>query len=158
MNMAASRSRNTIVDFVTEPRSMTLFSPTTTPQQHDVRVLPRVAKVIENTPRAPWVDAAEAKHEFGLSLCEPSEAECDAIVVGVGHDEFRKMDAEGIRCLHQAGGGNVRGEVCAPIECRRCAVVIEIIGPQIKVCSCLLSEPLAILEDNLSFRSNSLFL
>lgn len=97
MNMAASRSPNTIVDFVTEPRSMTLFSPTTTPQQHDVRVLPRVAKVIENTPRAPWVDAAEAKHEFGLSLCEPSEGECDAIVVGVGHDEFRKLGATVIR-------------------------------------------------------------
>jgi UDP-N-acetyl-D-mannosaminuronate dehydrogenase len=103
MNMAASRSRNTIVDFVTEPRSMTLFSPTTTPQQHDVRVLPRVAKVIENTPRAPWVDAAEAKHEFGLRLCEPSEGECDAIVVGVGHDEFRKMDAEGIRAYIKPG-------------------------------------------------------
>ncbi len=45
----------------------------------------------------PCVDAAEAKHEFGLSLCEPGEGEYDAIVVAVGHDEFRKLGAAGIR-------------------------------------------------------------
>lgn len=49
------------------------------------------------------MDAAEAKHEFGLRLCEPSEGECDAIVVGVGHDEFRKIDAEGIRAYIKPG-------------------------------------------------------
>lgn len=45
----------------------------------------------------PWVDAAEAKHEFGLSLCEPAEGEYDAIVVAVGHEEFKKLGATGIR-------------------------------------------------------------
>ncbi len=44
-----------------------------------------------------WVDATEAKHEFGLNLCEPGEGEYDAIVVAVGHDEFRKRGAAGIR-------------------------------------------------------------
>lgn len=82
---------------------MTLFSPTTTPQQHDVRVLPRVAKVIENTPRAPWVNAAEAKHEFGLSLLGPGQGEYDAIVVAVGHEQFRKLRAAGIRAYGKPG-------------------------------------------------------
>mgnify|MGYP000058838973 FL=1 len=45
----------------------------------------------------PWVDAAEAKHEFGLNLCEPGEGEYDAIVVAVGHEQFRKRGAAGIR-------------------------------------------------------------
>ena len=49
------------------------------------------------TPRDPWVDAAEAKHEFGLSLCEPGEGEYDAIVVAVGHEQFRELGAAGIR-------------------------------------------------------------
>ncbi|MCK9504256.1 MAG: Vi polysaccharide biosynthesis UDP-N-acetylglucosamine C-6 dehydrogenase TviB [Porticoccaceae bacterium] len=46
----------------------------------------------------PWVDAAEAKHEYGLSLCQrPGTGEYDAIVVAVGHQEFRTLGASGIR-------------------------------------------------------------
>ncbi len=51
----------------------------------------------------PWVDAAEAKHEYGLSLCKPGEGEYDAIVVAVGHDEFRKLGAAGIRAHGKPG-------------------------------------------------------
>jgi len=45
----------------------------------------------------PSVDAAEAEHEFGLSLCVPGEGEYDAIVVAVGHEQFRNLGSAGIR-------------------------------------------------------------
>ncbi|HRP71845.1 MAG TPA: Vi polysaccharide biosynthesis UDP-N-acetylglucosamine C-6 dehydrogenase TviB [Luteimonas sp.] len=51
----------------------------------------------------PWVDAAEAKHEYGLSLCKPGEGEYDAIIVAVGHEEFRKLGAAGIRAHGKPG-------------------------------------------------------
>lgn len=40
----------------------------------------------------PWVDAAEAEHEYGLStLGEPKHGDYDAIVVAVGHREFEAL-------------------------------------------------------------------
>ncbi len=51
----------------------------------------------------PWVDASEAKHEYGLSLCAPGEGEYDAIIVAVGHEEFRKLGAAGIRAHGKPG-------------------------------------------------------
>lgn len=51
----------------------------------------------------PWVDAGEAKHEYGLSLCKPGDGEYDAIIVAVGHDEFRKLGAAGIRAHGKPG-------------------------------------------------------
>ena len=51
----------------------------------------------------PWVDAAEAKHEYGLGLTSPGQGEYDAIVVAVGHDEFRKLGAAGIRAHGKPG-------------------------------------------------------
>ncbi|PJJ96593.1 Vi polysaccharide biosynthesis UDP-N-acetylglucosamine C-6 dehydrogenase TviB [Lysobacteraceae bacterium NML91-0213] len=45
----------------------------------------------------PWVDAVEAKHEYGLGLITPGQGEYDAIVLAVGHEEFRKLGAAGIR-------------------------------------------------------------
>src|SRR5690606_15146626 len=47
--------------------------------------------------RHPRVDAGEAKREYGLSLCAPCESEYDAIIVAVGHEEFQKLGAAGIR-------------------------------------------------------------
>jgi UDP-N-acetyl-D-galactosamine dehydrogenase len=48
----------------------------------------------------PWVDAAEAKREYGLSLVSTPEAGTyDAIVIAVGHSEFSAMGADGIRDL-----------------------------------------------------------
>lgn len=51
----------------------------------------------------PWVDAAEAQAEYGLSLTEtPDTGAYDAVVLAVAHDEFRQMGAAGIRALgHQ---------------------------------------------------------
>jgi len=45
----------------------------------------------------PWVDAAQARHEYGLDLAEPEHGMYDAVVVAVGHDRFRQLGAEGIR-------------------------------------------------------------
>ena len=46
----------------------------------------------------PWVDAAEAKHEYGIDLClEPSKSGYDAVVLTVGHDEFKALGTDGIR-------------------------------------------------------------
>ncbi|MBJ6978105.1 Vi polysaccharide biosynthesis UDP-N-acetylglucosamine C-6 dehydrogenase TviB [Luteimonas sp. MC1895] len=51
----------------------------------------------------PWVDAGEAKHEYGLTLFKPGEGEYDAIIVAVGHEEFRKQGAAGIRAHGKPG-------------------------------------------------------
>ena len=48
----------------------------------------------------PWVDAAEARHEYGLDLvAQPAAGGYDAIIVAVGHEQFRALGAEGIRAL-----------------------------------------------------------
>ncbi|HIB84792.1 MAG TPA: Vi polysaccharide biosynthesis UDP-N-acetylglucosamine C-6 dehydrogenase TviB [Chromatiaceae bacterium] len=48
----------------------------------------------------PWVDPAEAKHEYGITpIGEPKEGTYDAIVIAVGHHQFREMGAEKIRAL-----------------------------------------------------------
>jgi UDP-N-acetyl-D-galactosamine dehydrogenase len=52
----------------------------------------------------PWVDAAEARHEYGLDpVAEPSEAAYDAIILAVAHDKFRDMGADEIRVLGKPG-------------------------------------------------------
>jgi len=46
----------------------------------------------------PWVDAAAAKHEYGIDLIgEPMTSQYDAVIVAVGHHQFTEMGAEGIR-------------------------------------------------------------
>ena len=51
----------------------------------------------------PWVDASEARHEYGLSLASPGQGEYDAIVVAVGHQEFKALGAPGIRAFGKPG-------------------------------------------------------
>src|SRR6187402_1522310 len=51
----------------------------------------------------PWVDADEARHEYGLSLVKaPAAGTYDAIVVAVGHREFAALGGEGLRALGKA--------------------------------------------------------
>ena len=53
----------------------------------------------------PWVDAAEAQHEYGLTPIEaPQQDAYDAIVLAVGHDQFRALGGEGVRAFgkHEA--------------------------------------------------------
>ena len=46
----------------------------------------------------PWVDAAEAKAEYGIDLvAEPEPGAYDSIVIAVGHRKFAELGAAGIR-------------------------------------------------------------
>lgn len=48
----------------------------------------------------PWVDPAEAQHEYGLALiAQPMAGQYDAIVLAVAHDQFIKMGIDKIRAL-----------------------------------------------------------
>jgi len=48
----------------------------------------------------PWVDVAEAQHEYGLTPIDaPKQGSYDAIIVGVAHQQFKDMGAEAIRAL-----------------------------------------------------------
>lgn len=52
----------------------------------------------------PWVDAGEAKHEYGLNLvAEPEPGRYDAVVLAVSHREFIALGADGIRRLGKPG-------------------------------------------------------
>lgn len=51
----------------------------------------------------PWVDAAEAAHEYGITpLAEPGDG-YDAVILAVAHDEFRALGLEKIRALGHPG-------------------------------------------------------
>lgn len=48
----------------------------------------------------PWVDAAEARHEYGIDpVANPAVGSYDAVIIAVGHREFAAMGAEGIRAF-----------------------------------------------------------
>lgn len=48
----------------------------------------------------PWVDVAEAQHEYGLTpIGAPQPGAYDAIIVGVAHQQFKDMGADAIRAL-----------------------------------------------------------
>ena len=48
----------------------------------------------------PWVDAAEAQHEYGLTPIDtPKQGAYDAIIVGVAHEQFKTMGPAAIRAL-----------------------------------------------------------
>jgi UDP-N-acetyl-D-galactosamine dehydrogenase len=48
----------------------------------------------------PWASAAEAEHEYGLTpVAQPEQAAYDAVIVAVGHQQFRELGPEGIRAL-----------------------------------------------------------
>ena len=48
----------------------------------------------------PWVDIAEAAHEYGLALvAQPTQGSYDAVIVAVGHQQFVSMGADGIRAF-----------------------------------------------------------
>ncbi|WP_243041007.1 Vi polysaccharide biosynthesis UDP-N-acetylglucosamine C-6 dehydrogenase TviB [Dyella sedimenti] len=48
----------------------------------------------------PWVNAAEAEHEYALRpVGEPATGGYDAVIVAVGHRQFTELGAEGIRAF-----------------------------------------------------------
>ena len=52
----------------------------------------------------PWVNADEAKHEYGLDLvAEPQAGQYDAVILAVAHREFTERGADGVRALGKPG-------------------------------------------------------
>jgi UDP-N-acetyl-D-glucosamine/UDP-N-acetyl-D-galactosamine dehydrogenase len=48
----------------------------------------------------PWVDVEEARHEYGLTMTgQLDSGSYDAVIVAVGHEQFRRLGAEGIRAF-----------------------------------------------------------
>lgn len=49
----------------------------------------------------PWADLDEARHEYGYELLSklPSDKKYDAVILTVGHKEFRELGAAGIKAL-----------------------------------------------------------
>jgi UDP-N-acetyl-D-galactosamine dehydrogenase len=48
----------------------------------------------------PWVDGAEAEHEYGIrQIAEPETGTYDAIIVAVGHRQFKELGERGIRAF-----------------------------------------------------------
>jgi len=46
----------------------------------------------------PWIDADEAKYEYGIELVnEPEKGAYDVVVIAVAHDQFRELGEQGIR-------------------------------------------------------------
>jgi UDP-N-acetyl-D-galactosamine dehydrogenase len=46
----------------------------------------------------PWVDAAEAQHEYGIRpVRKPAKGVYDAVVLAVAHKEFRELGLDAIR-------------------------------------------------------------
>ncbi|WP_300521437.1 Vi polysaccharide biosynthesis UDP-N-acetylglucosamine C-6 dehydrogenase TviB [Alcanivorax sp.] len=46
----------------------------------------------------PWINAAESEHEYGISpVTEPEQGAYDAIILAVGHHQFKAMGAANIR-------------------------------------------------------------
>lgn len=51
----------------------------------------------------PWVDAAEAKAEYGLELVkQPEHHSYDAVIVAVAHGQFKQLGSDGIRSFGKA--------------------------------------------------------
>ena len=52
----------------------------------------------------PWVSAAEALHEYGITpVDQPAKATYDAIIVAVAHRQFREMGSDAIRAFGKPG-------------------------------------------------------
>jgi UDP-N-acetyl-D-glucosamine/UDP-N-acetyl-D-galactosamine dehydrogenase len=51
----------------------------------------------------PWVDAAEAEHEYGIRpISGPQDGAYDAVLVAVAHEQFKALGAAGIRAFGKA--------------------------------------------------------
>jgi UDP-N-acetyl-D-galactosamine dehydrogenase len=52
----------------------------------------------------PWIDAEEARHEYGLELiADPPAGVYDAVVLAVAHEQFTALGAEAIRGFGKVG-------------------------------------------------------
>lgn len=52
----------------------------------------------------PWVNSAEAEHEYGITpISEPKKGEYDAVILAVSHREFGEMGADRMRAFGKPG-------------------------------------------------------
>ena len=77
------------------------------PDLRNTRVVDIVAELKEHSMvvdiHDPWVDAAEARHEYGLEMtAAPQAGEYDLIILAVAHTVFTKPGADGIRAFGKA--------------------------------------------------------
>lgn len=77
------------------------------PDLRNTKVVDIVAELAEHRLAVdihdPWVDAAEAVHEYGLTLTEkPDVGAYDVVILAVAHRQFIELDAEGIRAFGKA--------------------------------------------------------
>ncbi|MBS0363177.1 MAG: nucleotide sugar dehydrogenase [Proteobacteria bacterium] len=79
------------------------------PDLRNSRVIDIVTELRDHEARVdvwdPWIDAEEAKAEYGLSLIvdEPQAGAYDAIVLAVAHDRFRDLGPNAIRAFGKPG-------------------------------------------------------
>ncbi|MBW7881723.1 MAG: nucleotide sugar dehydrogenase [Caldilineaceae bacterium] len=53
----------------------------------------------------PWVDADAAEHEYGIRPAPlPTPGSCDAVILAVGHDQFKQLGVQGVRALLKPQG------------------------------------------------------
>ena len=74
------------------------------PDLRNTRVVDIVNELAEYDVKAdvydPWVSAAEAEHEYGITpVATPEPGSYDAIILAVAHQEFKAMGAAGVRAL-----------------------------------------------------------
>lgn len=81
-----------------------------TPDLRNTRVVDIVSELTTFGMRVdvhdPWVDPVEARHEYGIEVVEPTADTYDAVVLAVGHQEFRSLGAEadGLRAFGRTDG------------------------------------------------------
>ncbi len=74
------------------------------PDLRNTKVVDIVAELAEHSMRVdihdPWVDPAEARHEYGVDLtADPKAGDYDVIVLAVAHRQFVELGAVGIRAF-----------------------------------------------------------
>jgi UDP-N-acetyl-D-glucosamine/UDP-N-acetyl-D-galactosamine dehydrogenase len=73
------------------------------PDIRNTRVVDVVSELQEYGARVdvhdPWVDTAEARHEYGINLANPVAGAYDAVVLAVAHREFAEAGAAGLRAF-----------------------------------------------------------
>jgi UDP-N-acetyl-D-galactosamine dehydrogenase len=79
-----------------------------TPDLRNTRVVDIVSELQSYGMRVdvhdPWVDAAEARYEYGLEVVAPDADSYDAVILAVGHEQFRALGADGVRAFGKKDG------------------------------------------------------
>ena len=78
------------------------------PDLRNTRVVDVIAELRDHgmqvVVHAPWVDAQEARHEFGIGLVAAAQqGTYDAVLLAVAHGAFRDIGAEGVGAFGRTG-------------------------------------------------------